>query len=57
MEILAILVPLATLLAVAFLIAYGWAVMSGQFDDTTTPASRILLDDEPDQDAKPSKKR
>ena len=31
-------------LAVLFLGAFIWAVRSGQFDDTTTPAMRIISD-------------
>lgn len=46
MEIIFVLLPLALTLAFIFLAAYIWAVRSGQFDDTTTPAYRILLDDE-----------
>ena len=37
----------ALLLAGGFLIAYIWSVRSGQFEDTTTPAMRILPDDKP----------
>ncbi len=46
MEIIFVLLPLALTLAFIFLAAYIWAVRTGQFDDTTTPAYRILLDDE-----------
>jgi cbb3-type cytochrome oxidase maturation protein len=28
-----------------FLAAFVWAVQAGQFDDTVTPAVRVLLDD------------
>jgi cbb3-type cytochrome oxidase maturation protein len=50
MNILYVLVPLAVLLAACGVAAFRWAVRSGQFDDTRTPAVRILLDDEPDAD-------
>ena len=33
------------LVASVFLIAFIWAVRSGQFDDTYTPSIRILFDD------------
>lgn len=46
MEIIFFLLPLGLSLALIFLAAYVWAVRSGQFDDTTTPAYRILIDDE-----------
>jgi cbb3-type cytochrome oxidase maturation protein len=28
-----------------FLAAFAWAVLTGQFDDTHTPAVRVLLDE------------
>lgn len=46
MEILVILAPLALLLGLTALIAFMWAVRKGQYDDLSTPANRILLDDE-----------
>lgn len=47
MSIIFIVLPLALLVVLAAVIAYVWAARSGQFDDTTTPAVRVLLDDEP----------
>ena len=44
MTILIVLVITSLTLAVGFLIAFLWAVKSGQFDDTYTPSVRILLD-------------
>ena len=46
MNVLYFLVPIALLLATASILAFMWAVRSGQFDDTETPALRILLDDD-----------
>ncbi len=46
MNVLYILVPLALVLAGSGVAAFRWAVRSGQFDDTRTPAVRILIDDE-----------
>lgn len=46
MTVLYFLVPLALILAGASVAAFFWAVRSGQFEDTETPAIRILLDDE-----------
>ena len=44
MSVLYILVIASMVLAVVFLGAFIWAVRSGQFDDTTTPAMRIISD-------------
>ena len=46
MNVLYLLVPLAILLAAVSVAAFGWAVRTGQFDDTETPAIRMLLDDD-----------
>ncbi len=46
MNVLFFLVPLAILLAGLGVWAFGWAVRSGQFDDTQTPAIRILLEED-----------
>ena len=46
MSVLYIVFPLALLLVVAAVLAFIWAVRSGQFDDTQTPAMRVLHDDE-----------
>jgi len=42
-----LMLPVSLLLAGIFLIAYWWSVRSGQFEDTTTPALRILPDEPP----------
>ncbi|MCS6808545.1 MAG: cbb3-type cytochrome oxidase assembly protein CcoS [Bacteroidota bacterium] len=44
-EIVMVLVGCSTAFAVTFLGAFIWAVKTGQFEDRTTPAMRILLDD------------
>ena len=46
MNVLYFLVPLALMLAGIGAGAFWWAVRTGQFDATETPAIRILLDDE-----------
>jgi cbb3-type cytochrome oxidase maturation protein len=48
-----ILLPLSIILASAAVLAFIGAVRGGQFDDTTTPAWRILFDD----DSTPSRPR
>jgi len=45
MGIIFLLVVFSALIAIAFLVAFIYSVKSGQFDDTDTPAKRILFDD------------
>lgn len=52
MTIIFLLIPLSILIASAFLIAFVWAVRSGQYEDTCTPSMRVLLD-EPEGGRKP----
>lgn len=47
MNILYILIGCSFMLAVIFLLAYLWAVKSGQMDDDYTPSVRILFNDRP----------
>ncbi len=44
MEVIVFLVIAALLVAGGFLAAFFWATKDGQFDDTTTPAVRILFE-------------
>jgi len=44
MSVLILLIAAGGSVASGFLIAFVWAVRSGQFDDTCTPAVRMLLD-------------
>lgn len=57
MTALLILIPVALLLGVAGLLAFLWSLRSGQFDDLDGAAVRILSDDAPRPDAKPSSAR
>lgn len=45
MSVVFILVFVAIVLAGGFLVAFVWAVKSGQYEDTYTPSVRILFDD------------
>jgi cbb3-type cytochrome oxidase maturation protein len=45
MIVIFILIPLSILIAVCFLTAFVWAVRSGQYEDTATPAMRLLADE------------
>ena len=45
MGIIFLLIALSLLVAIGFLLAFFWAVRSGQYDDDYTPSVRILFDD------------
>ncbi|MFH1196269.1 MAG: cbb3-type cytochrome oxidase assembly protein CcoS [bacterium] len=45
MSVIVVLIGASLLVAGGFLIAYLWAVKSGQYDDKYTPSIRILFDD------------
>ena len=45
MSVIVLLIVAGGLVAAGFLLAFVWAVRTGQFDDTHTPAVRVLLDD------------
>lgn len=51
MIIILILIPLSLLFAGAFLGAFFWAVRNGQYEDTCTPAMRVLVEDTPTKTA------
>lgn len=44
MSVIVLLIAAGGLVAAFFLGAFIWAVRAGQFDDTVTPAVRILVD-------------
>lgn len=46
MSVLILLLLASLVVALIFLGAFLWAVRSGQFDDTFTPAWRVLADDD-----------
>ena len=46
MSVIAVLIVISLLIAIGFLIAFLWAVKSGQFNDTYTPSIRILFDED-----------
>ena len=52
MSVIIFLIILGVLVAGGFLAGFIWAVKSGQYDDTESPAMRMLFDD-----AKPVKKK
>ena len=47
MSVIIILLIASVSVASLFLLAFLWSVKSGQFEDDSSPASRILFDDKP----------
>jgi cbb3-type cytochrome oxidase maturation protein len=45
MIVIFILIPLSILIATVFLVAFIWAVRSGQYEDTCTPSLRMLWEE------------
>ena len=43
MSVLVLLIGASLALATLFLLAFVWAVRSGQYEDTCTPSLRVLL--------------
>lgn len=46
MSVIVLLICAGGMVAGGFLCAFLWAVESGQFDDTYTPALRVLIDED-----------
>jgi cbb3-type cytochrome oxidase maturation protein len=46
-SVLFILIPLSIVIAAGFFGAFIWAVRSGQYEDTCTPAMRVLTQNDP----------
>jgi len=44
MKIIFLLIGISLIVALGFLIAFLWAVRSGQYEDEYTPSVRILFD-------------
>ncbi len=45
MSVIIVLVIIGVVVAGGFLVAFIWSVRSGQYDDTYSPAVRMLFDD------------
>ena len=45
MSVIIILIIIGVVVASGFLAAFFWAVRSGQYDDTVSPAVRMLYED------------
>jgi cbb3-type cytochrome oxidase maturation protein len=46
MSVIVVLIGFSIIVAAGFLIAFLWAVKSGQYDDDVSPSIRILYDNE-----------
>ena len=46
MSVILILIICSLLVSIGFLAAFFWSVNNGQYDDDISPAVRILIDDE-----------
>ncbi|MCK5075729.1 MAG: cbb3-type cytochrome oxidase assembly protein CcoS [Calditrichia bacterium] len=57
MSVILFLIIVSLFVATGFLIAFLWAVKTGQFDDHFTPSIRMLMDDKkiPDSEKEESK--
>ena len=53
MGVLYALIPLAALIVAVALLAFRWAVRSGQFDDLDTPPLRVVFDERTEGETKP----
>jgi len=57
MSVILILILASLLVALLFLAGFIWSVRSGQYEDTTTPSMRVLMEDDrttdPDQNPRP----
>ena len=53
MSVIFLLIPLSVIIAASFLGAFIWAVRSGQYEDTCTPAMRLLLEEKQANDTDP----
>ena len=54
MTIIFLLISISLLVALTFLGAFLWAVRSGQYEDTYTPAVRMLFDETDENETKSS---
>ncbi|MDA3861630.1 MAG: cbb3-type cytochrome oxidase assembly protein CcoS [Melioribacteraceae bacterium] len=57
MSAILVLIGFSLTVAIFFLVAFIWAVKTGQYDDRYTPSIRILFDDTKPQKSKNSNKQ
>lgn len=46
MKVILLLIALSLLVALGFLVAFFWAVGTGQYEDEVTPSIRMLFEDQ-----------
>lgn len=46
MAVIYFLIPISILIAISFLIAFLWAVKTGQYEDVEGPPIRLVLEEE-----------
>lgn len=51
MSVIVVLIGFSIMVAVGFLIAFLWAMRSGQYDDDVSPSVRILFDNEDEEES------
>jgi cbb3-type cytochrome oxidase maturation protein len=49
MSVIVVLIAFSIIVAAGFLVAFLWAVKSGQYDDDISPSVRILFDNDDDK--------
>jgi cbb3-type cytochrome oxidase maturation protein len=54
MSVIVVLIGFSIIVAAGFLIAFLWAVRSGQYDDDVSPSVRILYDNEDEKSKQPN---
>jgi cbb3-type cytochrome oxidase maturation protein len=47
LSVIVLLIFASLAIATVFLVAFIWAVSSGQYEDTCTPSMRLLMDEPP----------
>ena len=57
MSVMVVLIGFSLTVATGFLIAFLWAVKSGQYDDKYTPSVRILFDNDKPQNSNNNNKQ
>lgn len=49
MSVIVVLIGFSLVVAIGFLIAFLWAVRTGQYDDDVSPSIRMLFDNEEEE--------